>query len=180
MDSLISNINIVLYILAWLVTIVLYHIKKKIIDAGSVLLFTYLIYSITSLLLYNSPFYHFDRIRLFPFIYLFLILLLVFWPILKFNANKIEEIQKIPSIYLSIISLIFIIASLVQLPDIISEFVLSIKRLLTTSSGGLDLYNKSMAGSRSIGDGKISNLASIISNAFGNFGILLFFYYLTL
>jgi oligosaccharide repeat unit polymerase len=179
MDSLISNINIVLFILAWLVTIILYHIKKKIIDAGSVLLFTYLIYSVTSLLLYNSPFYHFDRIRLFPFIYLFLILLLVFWPILKFNANKIEEIQKIPSIYLSIFSLIFIIASLVQLPEIISEFVLSIRKLLTTSSGGLDLYNKSMAGSRSIGDGKISNLASIISNAFGNFGILLFFYYLT-
>ena len=180
MDSLISNINIVLYILAWIVTIVLYHIKKKIIDAGSILLFAYLIYSITSLLLYNSPFYHFNRIRLFPFIYLFLILMLVFWPILKYNANKINEIQKVPSIYISIISIIFIVASLVQLPTIISDFAFSIKKLLTTSSGGLDLYNNAMAGSRSIGDGKISNLASIISNAFGNFGILLFFYYLTL
>jgi oligosaccharide repeat unit polymerase len=180
MDSLISNINIVLYILAWIVTIILYHIKKKIIDAGSILLFTYLIYSITSLLLYNSPFYYFDRIRLFPFIYLFLILVLVFWPILKYNANKINDIQKVPSIYISIICLIFIVASLVQLPTLISDFTFSIKRLLTTSSGGLDLYNKAMAGSRSIGDGKISNLASIISNAFGNFGILLFFYYLTL
>jgi oligosaccharide repeat unit polymerase len=180
MDSLISNINICLYILAWVVTIILYHIQKKIIDAGSILLFTYLIYSVTSLLLYNSPFYHFNRIRLFPFIYLFLILMLVFWPILKYNANKINEIQKVPSIYISIISLVFIVASLVQLPTIISDFAFSIKRLLTTSSGGLDLYNKAMAGSRSIGDGKISNLASIISNAFGNFGILLFFYYLTL
>jgi oligosaccharide repeat unit polymerase len=179
MDSLLSNINIVLYILAWIVTIVLYHIIKKSFDAGSILLFTYLIYAIASLLLYNSPFYRFNQIRLFPFIYLFLILLLVFWPILKYNDNRIDEIQKVPSIYISIFSLIFIIASLVQLPTILSDFSVSISRLLNTSSGGLDLYNEAMSESRSIGDGKISNLASIISNSFGNFGILLFFYYLT-
>lgn len=179
MDSLISNINIVLYILAWIVTIILYHIIKKTFDAGSVLLFMYLIYAITSLILYNTPFYHFNRIRLLPFIYLFSILILVFWPILKYNTNKINEIQKIPSIYLFIISIIFIIASLVHLPTIISDFAFSIKKLLTTSSGGLDLYHKSLAGARSIGDGTISNLASIISNAIGKFGILLFFYYLT-
>lgn len=179
MDSLISNINIVLYILAWIVTIVLYHIKKKSFDAGSILLFTYLVYAITSLLLYNSQYYHFNRIRLLPFIYLFSILLFVFWPILKYNDKKIDEIQKVPSIYISIFSLIFIIASLVQLPTILSDFSISISRLLNTSTGGLDLYNEAMSESRSIGDGKISNLASIISNSFGNFGILLFFYYLT-
>jgi oligosaccharide repeat unit polymerase len=180
MDSLISNINIVLYILAWIVTIILYHIIKKIIDAGSILLFSYFIYAITSLLLYNSSFYHFDRIRLFPFIYLFVILMLVFWPILKFNANKINKIQKVPSIYISIICTIFILFSLVQLPAIISDFTYSIKRLLTSSSGGLDLYNKAMAGKRLFGDGIISNLPSIITNASGNFVILLFIYYLTL
>ena len=179
MDSLISNINIALYILAWIVTIILYHIIRKTIDAGSILLFTYLIYAITSLILYNSPFYHFNRIRLFPFIYLFVILMLVFWPILKYNANKINEIQKVPSIYFYIISIIFIIASLVQLPTIISDFAFSIKKIMTSSSGGLDLYNKTLAQAHSIGDGRISNFASIISNAYGNFGILLFFYYLT-
>lgn len=180
MDSLISNINIGLYILVWIVTIIIYHIIKKQIDAGSVLLFTYLIYAVTSLLLYNIPYYHFNSIRLFPFIYLFLILILVFWPILKYNPVKINEIQKVPSIYLFIISIIFIVASLIQLPAIISEFAFSIKKLLTSSSGGLDLYHRSLAGARSIGDGSISNLASIITNAYGNFGILLFFYYLTL
>ena len=107
-------------------------------------------------------------------------LMLVFWPILKYNTNKIDEIQKIPTVYLYTISIIFIIASLVQLPNIISDFIASITKLLTTSSGGQDLYNKTLAESYSLGDGKISNLASIISNAFGNFGILLFFYYLTL
>ncbi len=180
MDSLISNINIVLYILAWIVTIILYHIVKKRIDAGSILLFTYLIYAITSLLLYNSHSYHFDQIRLFPFIYLFLMLMLFFSPILKYNAYKIDGIQKVPSVYLFIISIIFIVASLIQLPTIVSDFAFSIKKLLTTSSGGLDLYHKSLAEARFLGDGKISNLGSIISNTYGKFGILLFFYYLTL
>jgi len=180
MDSLISNINIILYILAWIATIILYHIVKRRIDAGSILLFMYLIYAITSLILYNSHSYHFNQIRLLPFIYLFLMLMLFFSPILKYNAYKIDEIQKIPSIYLLIICIIFIVASLIQLPVIISDFAFSIKKLLTSSSGGLDLYHKSLAGARLIGDGAISNLASIISNAFGKFGILLFFYYLTL
>lgn len=180
MDSLISNINIILYILAWIVTIILYHIVKRRIDAGSILLFMYLIYAITSLILYNSHSYYFNQIRLLPFIYLFLMLMLFFWPILKYDAYKIDEIQKVPSIYLLIISIIFIVASLIQLPVIISDFAFSIKKLLTSSSGGLDLYHKSLAGARLLGDGKISNFGSIISNTYGKFGILLFFYYLTL
>lgn len=107
-------------------------------------------------------------------------LMLFFWPILKYDAYKIDEIQKVPSIYLLIISIIFIVASLVQLPTIISDFAFSIKKLLTSSSGGLDLYHKSLAGARLLGDGNISNFGSIISNTYGKFGILLFFYYLTL
>ncbi|OFX22956.1 MAG: hypothetical protein A2041_00340 [Bacteroidetes bacterium GWA2_31_9b] len=162
-------------------TIILYHIKKKSFDAGSILLFTYLIYAITSLLLYNnSSFYEFNRIKIIPFIYLYLMLLLAFWPVLKYNSNKIDEIQKIPIVYLNVISIVFIVFSIVQLPKTITIFVDSINSILTNPSGGLDLYNKSLAERFSIGDGSISNFASIITNAYGNFGILLYFYYLTL
>jgi hypothetical protein len=180
MESIISNINILIYILAWVVTIILYHIIRKRIDAGSILLFTYLIYAITSFILYNSHAYHFNQIRLFPFIYLFLMLILFFLPVLKYNAYKITNIQKVPSIYIHVISITFILVSFVQLPTIISDFIFSIKKLLTSSSGGLELYNKTLAEARSLGDGKIANLPGVISNVFGNFGILLFFYYLTL
>lgn len=180
MESIISNINILIYILAWVVTIILYLIIRKRIDAGSILLFTYLIYAITSFILYNSHAYHFNQIRLFPFIYLFLMLILFFLPVLKYNAYKITNIQKVPSIYIHVISITFILVSFVQLPTIISDFIFSIKKLLTSSSGGLELYNKTLAEARSLGDGKIANLPGVISNVFGNFGILLFFYYLTL
>lgn len=180
MESLISNINIVLYVTAWILTIVVYQKKKKHFDAGSVVLFSYLIYSIVSLLLYNSSFYIFKPIKLFPFIYLYLMLMIAFLPILKYDNYKINEIQKPTTIFLNIVSILLIIASLAQIPTIISDFIISIIRLLTISSGGQELYNEAMSNSYSLGDGNISNFASIISNAYGNFGILLFFYYLTL
>jgi oligosaccharide repeat unit polymerase len=66
------------------------------------------------------------------------------------------------------------------LPTIISDIAFSIIKLLTDPAGGKELYNAAISNSYSIGDGNISNFPSIISNAFGNFGILLFFYYLTL
>ncbi len=175
-----SNLYIVLYITAWIITIVAYQKEKKHFDAGSVVLFSYLLYSIASLLLYNSPFYTFEHIRLFPFIYLYLMLMLAFSPILKYDDYKIKEIQKPTTIFLNTVCIIFIVASLAQLPTIISDFAISIIILLTIPSGGQELYNEAMQHySYFSGDGNIENLASIISNAFGNFGILLFFYYLT-
>lgn len=179
-EKILSNIFIVFFVLAWIITIIIYQKKKKSFDAGSVLLFSYLFYAIMSLILYNNPYYKFNDIEIFPFIYLFLMLMLAFSPILRYDYNKINEIQKPPTIFLNFVCIIFIVASLMQVPSIISNFAVSIVRLLLDSAGGQDLYNEAMAESASLGDGSISNLSSIISNAYGNFGILLFFYYLTL
>lgn len=181
MEQLISNINIIVYIIALVLTIYFYQKSKGFFDSGSVLLFSYLLYSIMSLLLYNYPFFvfTFQPIRLFPFIYLYLMLMLTAMPILKYDQNKIREIQK-PSVSLfNTVAIVFIIVSLVQLPSIIINFNVNIVKLLTISSAGQDLYDEAMTNSLSTGDGNIANLASIISNSYGYFGILLFFYYLT-
>ncbi len=183
MESLMSNINLVLYVTAWIVTIIIYQKKRLHFDAGSVLLFSYLLYSIASLLLYNSSnntFGTFNHIRTFPFIYLYLMLMLAASPILKYNDYKIEEIQKPNTILLNIMCLIFIVASLAHFPDIISNFASSLIKLLINSSGGQELYDEAMANSYNSGDGSISNLPAIISGAFSRIGILLFFYYLTM
>lgn len=178
--DIISNFYILLLNLAWLITLVIYQRKTSQIDAGTIVLSSYLLYAVFSLLLFNSPFYFFDDMELFPFIYLFLMQLLFFSPILRFGSQEINEIQRPSSIILLVVNLVFIITSLMQLPKIISEFAISIIKLLTVSSGGQELYNDAMADSVSLGDGSISNLPSIITNAYGNFGVLLFFFYLTL
>lgn len=183
MESFISNINIVLYISAWVITIIVYQKKKRHFDAGSVVLFSYLFYSVVSLLLYNVPnstFGSFNTIELFPFVYLFLMLLLATSPILKYDDNKITEIRKPNLLLLNAISMIVIVASVVQLPTIISDFVEGLIKLLFNSSGGQELYDAGMVDSDKIGDGNIANLAAIISGAMSGVGMLLFFYYLTL
>lgn len=164
----------------WVGAILVYQFNKRHFDAGSVILFSYLSYAILSFILFNNPFYKFDELSLFPFLYLFFMLMISFSPILKYDYHKIDLIQKPTRIFLNFVSLIFIVFSLVQLPGIISNFSKSIVQLLLVSSAGQDLYNEAMSESYSLGDGSISNLPSIISNAYGNFGILLFFYYLTL
>ncbi len=183
MEPLMSNIYLVLYVTAWILTIIVYQKKRQHFDAGSVILFSYLLYSIVSLILYNNPnstFGTFNRLSIFPFIYLYLMIMLATSPILKYDDNKIEEIQKPNTALLNTICIIFIVASLAHLPTIISDFVSGLIKLLINSSGGQELYNEAMSNSYSAGDGKISNLAAIISGAFFNIGTLLFFYYLTL
>ncbi len=181
MDLLISNINILLYITALVVTIVLYQKKKRFFDAGSILLFSYLLYSIMSLILFNidNPFYTFEEIRLFPFIYLYLMLMITAAPILKYDQSKIQEIEKPGAVFFNTAIIIFIVSSLIQLPEIISDFNVNIVKLFASNAGGQDIYDESMSNSITNGDGDIANIAAIISNSFGNFGILMFFYYLT-
>ncbi len=174
-----SYINIVFYIFLWIVTIIAYQKKKKHFDAGSLILSSFLLYSVASLLLYDSPFYTFNDIHIFPFIYLYLMFMLAVSPILKYNDNKIKEIQKPNTILLNTVSIIFIISSLAQFPTIISNFSNSIINLLINESGGQELYNEAMSNSYETGGG-ISNLSAIFSGAFSNIGILLLFYYLTL
>ena len=154
-EKILSNINIVLFILGWITTIILYQRRKKNFDAGSILLFSYLFYAIMSLFLYNNPYYKFNSIEILPFIYLFLMLMLAFSPILRYDYCKIDKIQKPPDLYLNFVCILFIIASLMQVPDIISNFAISIVRLLLDSAGGQDLYNEAMAESISLGDGSI-------------------------
>ncbi len=180
MDQIISYVNIVVYILIWIVTIIIYQRKRRHFDAGSMLLSLFLVYSIASLFLYNNR-DDFGLIRFFPFVYLYLMFMLASSPVLKFNSYKIKEIQR-PNLFLvRMLSLVFIAATLPSLPSILTNFSLGFKLMLVDMAAAGDIYNETMADSyNSLGDGRISNLRSIVSNCFTNFGVLLLFYNLTL
>lgn len=77
--------------------------------------------------------------------------------------------------------LIFIMTTLVRLPDILMRFSEGLKLMMIDIAAAGDIYNETMADSNAtLGDGTVSNLSAIISNCFSNLGILLLFYYLTL
>jgi oligosaccharide repeat unit polymerase len=174
-----GELYLYLYAVLWVLTVLYYQIRKRQFDAGSVLLLSYATYAVVSILLYRSEYYPFEPVQLLPLVYLYLMLLLVFQPVLRFDATAIERIRPPSPIFFFPFCLLFIGASLAQIPTVATDFAVSIVRLITTPTGGLDIYNEAMAESYSLGDGSISNFASIISNAYGNVGVLLLFYYLT-
>lgn len=180
----VNNILLVLFIIAWIVTFAMYQKKKRYFDAGSIIVFSYLIYSISSLFLFNDPFWgsEFNQLHLFPFIYLYLMLMLAAWPVFKFHKLKIIEIQKPSNVLFNTISIILIVCTLALLPERLPNIVSGFIRILLDSTAGLDIYKDTMDASEAmnIGDGKISNLPSIIVGLLSDVGILMFFYYLTL
>lgn len=182
MDLLMSNIWLVLYIIAWIVTFILYQKKKRYFDAGSVLLCSYLLYSIASLLLFNDPYLgsKYKALTLFPFIYMYLMLMVASSPVLKYDVLKINKIQKPRNVIFYTICIIFIISSIARVPRELPNYIQGLMRIMLDAYGGLDIYNETMANSFNSGDGKISNLPAIISNSLSDIGVLLYFYYLTL
>ncbi|MEQ2978164.1 O-antigen polymerase [Butyricimonas faecihominis] len=181
MVQIISNINIVAYILIWIVTIIVYQKKKKQIDAGTICMVSFFCYAVASLFLYNDNKDDFNPVHFFPFLYLYLMLMLASYPILKYDTLKIRKIQTPNLLFVKMLVLIFIMTTLVRLPDILMRFSEGLKLMMIDIAAAGDIYNETMADSNAtLGDGTVSNLSAIISNCFSNLGILLLFYYLTL
>ena len=178
---MLSYVYITLYVLAWVVTLILYQRKRKAIDAGSVLLVSYLVLAILSFFLYESGIYDFKRIELLPFVYLYSLLLLVSMPVFKYDSFKIDRIQEPSSLILNTVSLVFIISTIVWIPSVLSEFTSGNSVLFLDAYVGAELYNDAY-NIAYFGDDADDglNLPAIISGNMSVLGVLLLFYYLTL
>ena len=176
-----SKIILFLYFIVWCLTLIRYQKKKKIFDVGSLMISTFLLFAFSSFMVYGNVAWgeEFKEVRIFPFIYLYGMLILSMYPVLRINENKINVIQKPTSLILSGFIYLYIAASLISIPELISK-VGDLKMLVIDSAFGLDSYNESITLSQDSGKGGVSNLPAIISGAFSNVGVLFFFYYLTL
>lgn len=174
-----SNIYLILYILIWVITLYRYQKNKHIFDAGSFIIGSYIIYAVFSLFLYNNKLVLYDKMQLFPFLYLYAMLIIALYPIMKYDESKIHEIQKPSGSLLNIMSVIIIISSLIPIPSIITHFREGLMQIIVDSQIGDELYKTSLSNADNSGIG-ISNIPAIISGALSDICILLFFYYLTL
>lgn len=181
-ENLWSNFLIIIYILSWTIYYVRYQRKRKIFDAGSFVLSSYIIFAIFSLILYNGTEYAhlFKEIHAFPFIYLFFMLLMATSTILKYDITKIDKIQSPSKIVFILVSLFFIISSLSTFPSFFSNLRDNLIKMVLDSEAGQKLYEEAISSSYDSGSGGISNLAAIFSSAFYNIGVLFTFYYFTL
>ncbi len=175
-----SNICLLFLVVLWAVTLYLYWKKKKAIDSGFCLLSSYLVYSVFSILLYNnesfSDFY--NEITFFPFVYLYLAMIVTSWPVLKYDTKKIKFFPPANKLLFNSISYIIILCALLNLPSAIIHLREGLFLMFLSSTGGQELYQE-MIDSGTDAGGTISNIPSIISNAFTNIAILFLFYHLT-
>jgi oligosaccharide repeat unit polymerase len=177
-------ILLLLNIITWIITFAIYQNKKSYFDAGSVIILSFIVYSCLSFFLFYDSFWgpEFSQLHLFPFIYLYLMIMIAAWPVLKFNQLKIIGIQKPSDILFNTISIILIISTLIGMQMTLPKVFDGLMKILFDSTAGLDIYKDTMdlSEASNIGDGKISNLPSIISGLLADIGTLMFFYYLTL
>ena len=177
-----ESIYIIIYIVLWFVVLLIHYIKIKTIDAGFILILSYLLYAISSYALYTDI--YFTRIyyglTLFPFLFLFFLLYVTAKPILSFGTYYIERIQR-PSLQLvNFFCWIYIIMSVISIPSILSKINLI---SLIMSSQGADLYAENVSDSvytaSSMGSG-VSNIIGLYTNFFSRISVLFLFYHLTL
>lgn len=168
------------YSFLWFLTIIIYVKKRKkagdVFGVGEVILLSYFVYSIFSILLCGSSYFNASiKVTVFPFIYLYGIELLFLLPLLRYHSSKTQLCHPTDLLLFNIISAIFIISSLIHLPSVITSFREGLFQILSDSSGGADLYTEEMERSYESGGG-ITNLFAIFSSAFSGLGTLFLFY----
>ena len=182
--TLADNILVVLYFLLWVVTFILYHRKNRNLDGGSVIIGSYFCYAFFSILTLNNPitfwdYYDYHHLTVFPFIYLFVMLIIALSPAIRYHNNPAVQIEAPSSFILYALSAIIILSALLLFPNVIANLGDGLVKLLTDTDAGKDAYEEQLQNAADSGSG-IANIPAIIFNALSEIAIFLFFYFLTL
>lgn len=177
-----STFYLILYFSAWLLTYLLYRHRTEGIGASRVIMLTYTMLAALAILLYNipQPYADFRPMRLFPFLYLFVMLRLALCPVTRFESQSVREIEAPNLRILTMVAIAVTVCSFLILPELVGQLRSgAIRNLLADPSAGKELYSEALSGSDTAGYG-ISNLPAIFVNAFSDISVLLMFYFLTL
>ena len=175
-----DNILATSYLLCWVVTLVWYQWKSRVLDGGTAIIGTYILYGIFSLLTLNDPLFSsaFYPLTAFPYVYLFGMLLLALSPVIFIHTHQVKGIENPHTRILAIISIIIIGCSILLIPKIIDNFSSGIVKLFIDSDAGKDAYAELSEGAEDVGSG-ISNIPAILYNMFADVAVFIFFYFLT-
>ena len=127
----------------WLVTILGYVKYRSVNSLGFIVLALYTLISIVAIDTFQSIYSigYFERnIKLFPFIYLFVMIMLIAFPLLRINEDRIFAVQ-LPNVrFLNLFCIAIIIFSLYSYIPILEQLPKGMIMLLSDSSYALDMY----------------------------------------
>ena len=134
--TLSDNILICGYFLIWIVTFVVYHWKFHNVDAGTTIIGSYFLYAFFSIITLNNPiffldYYDFKPLTLFPFIYLYIMLMIALSPTIYHHYHPVDKLVPLNTKLLYILSVALIISAVVMLPEVLMNFQDGIIKLIT-------------------------------------------------
>lgn len=175
-----DNILCIFYLMLWVLTLAWYQYKSHTVDAGTAIMSTYIVYAIFSLISLNDDFFSiaYNPLKLFPFIYLYVMLMIALSPTIFHHLNHSDKIENPNTRILMVTAIIAIVMAFFRVPEIISDFNDGIK-LFSDVDAGNDAYMKQLEKTSEQGS-TIKNLFGVIDNALTDIVVFLFFYFLTL
>lgn len=179
-QSVCDNILATIYLIMWISTFVYVHYRWRRLDAFSVIVGSYVFYAVISIFSINDEIFgiFYEPLTLFPYLFLFAMLMLALAPSLYMHCNPPNEIIHIDSRLLKPLCWLIVICALVLIPSIVGNFGEGVLKLFTDTDAGKDAYTEQLEGAEDSGSA-ITNIPAIIFNALYDLGIFFFFYFLT-
>lgn len=177
-----GGILTIIYFIAWLIIFLFFIKKEKKICAYAVIVLSYVVYASFSIPCYEQMRLELGNITLFPYIYLFITLLIALQPVRQYDVAKINTIKGIDYKFIYIIFGIFIVSSLIIIPDTVQHIHQGIVVMLASDDGAADLYSDlhNSDQTNAYSNGGILGYFKIIRYLLFEISVFLFSYYLTL
>lgn len=182
-QALYDNILIISYLLIWILTFGWYQYKRNVLDGGSAIILSYIAYAIFSILTLNNPIpiamYAYEPLKLFPFIYLYVMLMIAISPAIYHHLTPVRAIEEPHTRTLNILSVIIITCSIMLIPNIVTDFGDGLIKLFIDNDAGKDAYEEQLKEAAENGS-SVSNIVAIIYNMSFDISVFLSFYFLSL
>jgi len=176
-----NNILTAFYLALWIATFIWYHYRHRYADGGSAIMTTYIVYIVFTFLTLNNEMFNFmyKPLTIFPYIYLYLMLLIALSPTIFHHFHPVRGIEQPPTRLLKPYAIFIILLTLTQVPEVLTNLEDGLVKMVTDIDAGMDSYNENLRDADDIGSG-ITNLFSIFFNACFDLTIFMAFYLLTL
>ena len=175
-----DNILLAFYTLLWVISFIWYHYKNRHIDGGSAVMASYIVYCFFSFITLNDEFFDitYEHLRLFPFIYLYVMLMIALLPAIQLHRSHVIEIEDPHSKALLIPCFVVILCIFAQIPSVLSNFNSGFVNILTDSEAGKVAHLESVEDAESAGSA-IRNLPAVLYNTLFDCSVFIFFFLLT-
>lgn len=164
----------------WVFTFIWYQHKNIKIDAGSIIILTYIVYAAFSIMSINDTIFSaaYNKLKLFPYIYLYIMMMIALSPAIYDHQHPSVSIDDPNTRILKYLSIIILICAILRVPEIISNSTNGIMKLFTDADAGKNAYLEQTADAGDSGT-VIRNIPAIIYNSLSDITVFLCFYFMT-